>query len=175
MSKICFWQKSRQFVRHQFKSGFLNELKRDPHAAYKHYQQAYNLLMEVRIVVKNSHLKMTSFDNAKFLLRQNLAKERNGDQCMRRQLLLSTFRFAPQTQTLWRWKRWPATSTTRSVDLPFSSTCPGMPLLSTGDTWTSLSTRLGLKVQISHLFLFLLLCKIYWFTFLSFDPSFKAK
>ena len=36
------------FVRHQFKAGFLNELKRDPHAAYKHYQQAYNLLMEVR-------------------------------------------------------------------------------------------------------------------------------
>jgi hypothetical protein len=40
------------FVRHQFKSGFLNELKRDPHAAYKHYQQAYNLLMEVCLSLK---------------------------------------------------------------------------------------------------------------------------
>ncbi len=37
------------FVRHQFKVGFLNELKRDFHAAYKHYGQAYSLLMEVRI------------------------------------------------------------------------------------------------------------------------------
>ena len=29
------------FVRHQFKCGLLNELKRDLHAAYKHYGQAY--------------------------------------------------------------------------------------------------------------------------------------
>ena len=36
------------FVRHQFKAGFLNELKRDFHAAYKHYGQAYSLLMEVQ-------------------------------------------------------------------------------------------------------------------------------
>ncbi len=35
------------FVRHQFKIGFLNELKKDYHAAYKHYGQAYSLLMEV--------------------------------------------------------------------------------------------------------------------------------
>ena len=35
------------FVRHQFKCGFLNELKKDFHAAYKHYGQAYSLLMEV--------------------------------------------------------------------------------------------------------------------------------
>ena len=27
------------FVRHQFKIGFLNELKRDVHTAYKHYTQ----------------------------------------------------------------------------------------------------------------------------------------
>ena len=39
------------FVRHQFKIGFLNELKRDLHTAYKHYMQAYNLLMEVRNVL----------------------------------------------------------------------------------------------------------------------------
>ena len=41
------------FVRHQFKAGFLNELKRDIHAAYKHYQQAYSLLMEVRATDTN--------------------------------------------------------------------------------------------------------------------------
>lgn len=41
------------FVRHQFKCGFLNELKRDFHAAYKHYSQAYNLLMEVRATDTN--------------------------------------------------------------------------------------------------------------------------
>ena len=41
------------FVRHQFKAGFLNELKRDSHAAYKHYSQAYNLLMEVRATDTN--------------------------------------------------------------------------------------------------------------------------
>jgi len=41
------------FVRHQFKIGFLNELKRDIHTAYKHYTQAYNLLMEVRATDTN--------------------------------------------------------------------------------------------------------------------------
>ena len=41
------------FVRHQFKAGFLNELKRDLHAGYKHYSQAYNLLMEVRATDTN--------------------------------------------------------------------------------------------------------------------------
>ena len=30
------------FVRHQFKIGFLNELKRDVHTAYKHYAQVKN-------------------------------------------------------------------------------------------------------------------------------------
>ena len=32
------------FVRHQFKCGLLNELKRDLHAAYKHYGQAYRVV-----------------------------------------------------------------------------------------------------------------------------------
>ena len=41
------------YVRHQFKAGFLNELKRDIHAAYKHYGQAYSLLMEVRATDTN--------------------------------------------------------------------------------------------------------------------------
>ena len=41
------------FVRHQFKAGFLNELKRDIHSAYKHYGQAYSLLMEVRATDTN--------------------------------------------------------------------------------------------------------------------------
>ena len=41
------------FVRHQFKCGLLNELKRDLHAAYKHYGQAYSLLMEVRATDTN--------------------------------------------------------------------------------------------------------------------------
>ena len=36
-----------------FPGGFLNELKRDLHAAYKHYSQAYNLLMEVRATDTN--------------------------------------------------------------------------------------------------------------------------
>lgn len=36
------------FVRHQYKLGFLNELKSDFHAAYKAYQSGYGLLMEVR-------------------------------------------------------------------------------------------------------------------------------
>ena len=36
-----------------FSGGFLNELKRDLHAAYKHYSQAYNLLMEVRATDTN--------------------------------------------------------------------------------------------------------------------------
>jgi len=41
------------FVRRQFKIGFLNELKRDLHAAYKHYSQAYSMLMEVRATDTN--------------------------------------------------------------------------------------------------------------------------
>ena len=41
------------FVRHQFKAGLLNELKRDLHSAYKHYGQAHSLLMEVRATDTN--------------------------------------------------------------------------------------------------------------------------
>ncbi|CAM1313193.1 TRAPPC11 (predicted) [Pycnogonum litorale] len=41
------------FVRHQFKMGFLNELKQDLISALKHYKQAYNNLMEVRVADTN--------------------------------------------------------------------------------------------------------------------------
>lgn len=36
------------YVRHQFKVGFLNELKQDNVMALKHYKQAYTYLMEIR-------------------------------------------------------------------------------------------------------------------------------
>ncbi|XP_024945200.1 trafficking protein particle complex subunit 11 [Cephus cinctus] len=36
------------FVRHQFKMGFLNELKQDQQTAHKHYQQAYNNILDIR-------------------------------------------------------------------------------------------------------------------------------
>lgn len=42
-------------VRHQFKMGFLNELKQDIHAAHKHYTHAYNNLLEIRIVDTNAN------------------------------------------------------------------------------------------------------------------------
>ncbi|KAJ8917803.1 hypothetical protein NQ315_010709 [Exocentrus adspersus] len=42
------------FVRHQFKMGFLNELKQDVHTAHKHYTHAYNNLLEIRIVDTNA-------------------------------------------------------------------------------------------------------------------------
>lgn len=42
------------FVRHQFKMGFLNELKQDKHMAQKHYQHAYNNLLEMRMVDTNT-------------------------------------------------------------------------------------------------------------------------
>lgn len=41
------------FVRHQFKLGFLNELKHDLNTAHKHYVHAYNNLAETRIVDTN--------------------------------------------------------------------------------------------------------------------------
>ncbi|XP_034951307.1 trafficking protein particle complex subunit 11 [Chelonus insularis] len=37
------------FVRHQFKMGFFNELRQDKHIALKHYQHAYNNLLEIRM------------------------------------------------------------------------------------------------------------------------------
>lgn len=42
------------FVRHLFKMGFLNELKQDGHAAHKNYSQAYNNLLELRMVDTNA-------------------------------------------------------------------------------------------------------------------------
>ncbi|KAJ8683030.1 hypothetical protein QAD02_018822 [Eretmocerus hayati] len=42
------------FVRHQFKMAFFNELRQDQSAAHKHYQQAYNNLLDIRMVDTNS-------------------------------------------------------------------------------------------------------------------------
>ncbi|XP_058808677.1 trafficking protein particle complex subunit 11 [Phymastichus coffea] len=42
------------FVRHQFKMAFFNELRQDQNAAYKHYQQSYNNLLDIRMVDTNS-------------------------------------------------------------------------------------------------------------------------
>ncbi|CAG4948060.1 unnamed protein product [Colias eurytheme] len=43
------------FVRHQFKLGFLNEMKQDFSTANKHYMHAYNNLLETRQVDTNIH------------------------------------------------------------------------------------------------------------------------
>lgn len=43
------------FVRHQFKLGYLNELKQDMSTAHKHYMHAYNNLLETRTVDTNIH------------------------------------------------------------------------------------------------------------------------
>ncbi|CAK1553132.1 unnamed protein product [Leptosia nina] len=43
------------FVRHQFKLGFLNEMKQDFSTAHKHYMHAYNNLLETRQVDTNIH------------------------------------------------------------------------------------------------------------------------
>lgn len=43
------------FVRHQFKLGFLNELKQDLSTAHKHYNHAYNNLLETRTVDTNTN------------------------------------------------------------------------------------------------------------------------
>ncbi|XP_051176751.1 trafficking protein particle complex subunit 11 [Leptopilina boulardi] len=42
------------FIRHQFKMGFFNELKHEQHTAQKHYQQAYNNLLDIRMTDTNS-------------------------------------------------------------------------------------------------------------------------
>nr|XP_023021888.1 trafficking protein particle complex subunit 11 [Leptinotarsa decemlineata] len=42
------------FVRHQFKMGFMYEMKQDAHSAHKHYTHAYNSLLEIRIVDTNA-------------------------------------------------------------------------------------------------------------------------
>lgn len=43
------------FVRHQFKLGFLNELKQDLSTAHKHYINSYNNMLETRTVDTNIH------------------------------------------------------------------------------------------------------------------------
>ncbi|CAK1584977.1 unnamed protein product [Parnassius mnemosyne] len=43
------------FVRHQFKLGYLNELKQDLSTAHKHYMHSYNNLLETRTVDTNMH------------------------------------------------------------------------------------------------------------------------
>lgn len=43
------------FVRHQFKLGFLNELRNDPQTAIKHYAQSYHHLLELRSTDTNLH------------------------------------------------------------------------------------------------------------------------
>ncbi|XP_022117292.2 trafficking protein particle complex subunit 11 [Pieris rapae] len=43
------------FVRHQFKLGFLNEMKQDFSTAHKHYMHAFNNLLETRQVDTNIH------------------------------------------------------------------------------------------------------------------------
>nr|XP_045621115.1 trafficking protein particle complex subunit 11-like isoform X2 [Procambarus clarkii] len=43
------------FVRHQFKLGFLNELRNDPQTAIKHYAQCYHLLLDLRSTDTNLH------------------------------------------------------------------------------------------------------------------------
>lgn len=43
------------FVRHQFKLGYLNELKQDLSTAHKHYMHAYTNLLETRTVDTNMH------------------------------------------------------------------------------------------------------------------------
>ncbi|KAL1490737.1 hypothetical protein ABEB36_013385 [Hypothenemus hampei] len=42
------------FVRHEFKMGFLNELKQDMHSAYKHYTWAYKNLLDIQMTAVNS-------------------------------------------------------------------------------------------------------------------------
>ncbi|XP_048507686.1 trafficking protein particle complex subunit 11 isoform X2 [Athalia rosae] len=68
------------FVRHQFKMGFLNELKQDQHTAHKHYQLAYNNLLEIRMVDTNAlEIKtVASFINYKLcrlMFSQNLPRD----------------------------------------------------------------------------------------------------
>ncbi|KAK7871870.1 hypothetical protein R5R35_006453 [Gryllus longicercus] len=68
------------FVRHQLKIGFLNELKQDSHTAQKHYLQAYNNLLEVRIVDTNNLEVKTvagfiNYKLCKLMFQQNLPRD----------------------------------------------------------------------------------------------------
>lgn len=68
------------FVRHQFKLGFLNELKQDLSTAHKHYLHAYNNLYETRQVETNMHEIRTvagyiNYKLCKLLFALNLARD----------------------------------------------------------------------------------------------------
>ncbi|XP_049939900.1 trafficking protein particle complex subunit 11 isoform X1 [Schistocerca serialis cubense] len=68
------------FVRHQFKVGFLNELKQDNHTAQKHYSQAYSNLLEVRVVDTNALEVKTvagfiNYKLCKIMFQQNLPRD----------------------------------------------------------------------------------------------------
>ncbi|XP_063366704.1 trafficking protein particle complex subunit 11 [Cydia amplana] len=68
------------FVRHQFKLGFLNELKQDLSTAHKHYLHAYNNLLETRAVDTNMHEVRTvagyiNYKLCKLLFALNMARD----------------------------------------------------------------------------------------------------
>ncbi|KAI8419698.1 hypothetical protein MSG28_008386 [Choristoneura fumiferana] len=68
------------FVRHQFKLGFLNELKQDLSTAHKHYLHAYNNLLETRTVDTNMHEVRTvagyiNYKLCKLLFALNMARD----------------------------------------------------------------------------------------------------
>ncbi|XP_050682562.1 trafficking protein particle complex subunit 11 [Leptidea sinapis] len=68
------------FVRHQFKLGFLNEMKQDLSTAHKHYLHSYNNLLETRQVDTNIHELRTvagyiNYKLCKLLFALNLARD----------------------------------------------------------------------------------------------------
>ncbi|XP_054008075.1 trafficking protein particle complex subunit 11 isoform X1 [Hylaeus anthracinus] len=68
------------FVRHQFKMAFLNELKQDQNVARRHYEQAYNNLLEIKMTDTNAMEVKTivSFINyklCKIMFNLNVPKE----------------------------------------------------------------------------------------------------
>ncbi|XP_076160826.1 trafficking protein particle complex subunit 11 gry isoform X2 [Ptiloglossa arizonensis] len=68
------------FVRHQFKMAFLNELKQDQNVAKRHYLQAYNNLLEIKMTDTNTMEVKTiaSFINyklCKIMFSLNVPKE----------------------------------------------------------------------------------------------------
>lgn len=68
------------FVRHQFKLGYLNELKQDLSTAHKHYMHAYNNLLETRTVDTNLHEVRTvagfiNYKLSKLLFALNLPRD----------------------------------------------------------------------------------------------------
>ena len=68
------------FVRHQFKMAFLNELRQDQNVSRKHYEQAYNNLLEIKMTDTNAmEIKtVASFINyklCKIIFQLNVPKE----------------------------------------------------------------------------------------------------